>query len=366
MKQNKDQQSVWKNVVKYGALLLFCALFPFMVTAADDQIELKFSHHNPPGGWTAKHWLNPWAKQIEEASKGKVKVTVYPARSLHGEKESVSALEYGITDMTWVVLGFFKGRFPLTEVMTLPFQNLPEGHVNGEKYSPGRINSRIAWELYEMSPEMQKEWKKVKVLFVLTSNPSFISTVNKPVRNLEDLKGLKLRALAGGQTDVLKALGASPVSMPIPEVYESAQRNIIDGMATNWTQISNFRLYEVFKYYTPINLTVDVFAVAMNKDKWNSLPDDVKKAIDSVSGLYGAEFGGDTAFGFELEESIAATMEKAGKKMTRVDLDKGERERWEKTGGTPLEEKWVANLKKKGLPADKVADELTKLLKKYR
>jgi len=333
--------------------------------APQETIELKFSHHNPPAGWTTTHWLDPWAEEIEKATNNRVEVTMYPAQSLLTEKEMYTGVESGVTDIGWIVLGLFKGRFPLSEVMSLPFMNLLEGKVNGERYSAGRINSRIYWELYEKFPEMQAEWSTVKLLYVCTSYPAFLVT-KKPVHNQQELKGLKIRAHGGGQTDVVKALGGVPIQMSIPDVYTSVEKGIMDGMIANYAQLRTYRLYEVFDYYTPISLTVDPFAIVMNKDKWNDLPPDIQKQMESVSGLYGAEFAGDGAFGFDLVSGFSGDVEKAGATWEEAAPDPGEEEKWKEIAGKPIWDKWAADMEAKGLPGQAAIDELLSFIEKYK
>lgn len=334
--------------------------------APEKVIELKFAHFNPPDAWANISWSNPWCKKIEEVTKGRVKVTIYPAGTLAKEREIYPAIEGGVADMGWVVLPFYKGRFPCTEVTSLPFLALEHGKVDGVTYSSGKIHSHMLWTLYEKFPEMQAEWSKTKLLYLIGSSTAFISTAKKPVRNQTELKGLKLRALAGGQTDALKALGASPVAMPIPEVYEATQRGVLDGMATQWAQIASQRFYDVFSYYTLLPLDATEMAVPMNPQKWSSLPKDIQDAIMSISGRNGALFAGDTAWGFGERDAVFEGMKKAGKPMEEVKLDAGELEKWKGIAGKPLWDKWLAEMEAKGLPGKKLLDELLILIEKYR
>jgi len=290
---------------------------------------------------------------------------MYPSQSLVAEKEIYTGIESNITDIGWVVVGMFKGRFPLTEAVGLPFMNLPEGTVNGEKYSSGRVNRRICWELYEKFPEMQAEWSSVKVPYICTCPIAFLVT-KEPVHNLQELKGLIIRAHGGGQTDIIKAAGGVPVEMSIPDIYTSAEKGVIDGMIANYSQLTGFRLYEVFDYYTPIALAVEPHAIAMNKDKWNSLPPDVQKQIESVSGLWGAEFAGDGFGGFDLEQGFYDAVEKAGATWEKATPDPGFEEEWQQVAGKPIWDKWAADMEAKGLPGQAVVDELLSLIEKYK
>lgn len=337
-------------------------------TAPAKPIELTFAHFNPPTAWAQVAWSNPWCEKVEKVTNGRVKVTIYPAGSLLTEREIYDGIVKGIADMGWSPLPFVKGRFPLSEVISLPFLALPKGKVNGETYSSGKVNALIIWTLYEKFPEMQAEWNGVKLLYVWGDSTSFPSTVkNKPVRNQENLKGLKLRALAGSEADVLKALGASPITMPIADVYESAGKGIVDGMATKWAQLASQKFWEVFRYCTPsASLVCSGNSVPMNLNKWNSLPADIQKAIWSISGLDGALFAGDTAWGFGEKDAVLDGMKKAGQEMEIVNLDPGEYEKWKAIAGKPLLDKWVADMAAKGLPGQKVFDEAVRLVEKYR
>ncbi|OGP65154.1 MAG: hypothetical protein A2169_09115 [Deltaproteobacteria bacterium RBG_13_47_9] len=329
-------------------------------------IELKFGHQNPPKGRTTEKFLNAWAKKVEEATKGRVKITMYPAESLFKAREAYEATRGGITDINWTILGYYTGRFPLTSVMTLPFLNLASGHIQGQLRSGGAINSHILQELYEILPEIQAEWKEVKLLMFNCSDPYLICTTKKPVRNRDDLKGLKLRELGGPPSEMWKFLGATPVLLPMPDVYESTSKGVIDGANLPWAAIATFKLYEVLKYWTDTGTTASAMMTIMNLDKWNSLPKDIQEQIMSVSRFYGAEFAGDQGWGSEVREEILVRAEKAGYKMERVELDQGEDEKWIEIAGKPIWNKWTNDMKAKGLNGQKVLDKTIELLKKYK
>jgi TRAP-type C4-dicarboxylate transport system substrate-binding protein len=333
--------------------------------APEKVIELKFAHQNPPTGRTTVKFLNPWAKKVEEATNGKVKITMFPAESLCKAAESVEATIGGITDITWTIMGYYTGRYPLSNVMALPFLSLGSGKIDGKLRSGGATNSRIQQELYETLPELQAEWKDVKVLFIQCTDPYQLFTSKKAVRSMDDLRGLKLRELGGYPSDMWKALGASPSAMAMPDVYDAASKGVIDGANLPWAAMSTYKFYEVFNYYTDAPTTGSPQFVIMNMEKWNSLPPDIQKAITSVSGTWGAEFAGDTGWGSEVKEELMAQVEKAGRKLDKVDLPAGEYDKWKETAGKPVWDKWVTDMKAKGLNGQKVLDATISLLKKY-
>ncbi len=338
---------------------------PAPAQPAAKPIELRFGHHNPPAGMTTQKFLNVWVKQMEDATKGKIKITVYPSESLFKQTQMIESVTGGVADIGWAGTANFQGRFPLTLVTTLPFLNVPSGKVDGKSLSPAAINSRIVQELYETVPEIANEFKDVKLLFLHATEPAFLATTKKPVRNANDLKGMKIREVGGYPQDMWKSLGASPLNVTMPEVYEAASKGVIDGSGLNWAAVGTYKLYEVFKYFTPTGTVVTQFIMIMNLNTWNSLPKDVQDAIMSVCGMKGAEFAGDSGYGNQIKDDTFALMQKQGYKMEEVSLDPGELEKWKENAGKPVWDKWVASMNSKGLPGQKILDATLKLMDKY-
>ena len=334
----------------------FTPWVPESLGAPDKSIVLKFAHQNPPQGRSTKKFLTPWAKSVEDATKGKVKITQYPAQSLIKAREIVSGIEGGIADIGWSPMGYFPGRFPLTDVMTLPFFNVPGA----------RNNSLILQELFESTPAVQKHFANLKLLFMNTSDPYVLLTTKKPVRNLDDLKGMKIRVLGSNQAETFKRLGASPLFMPMPGTYSAAEKGVIDGAVLPWAAAATFRLWEVIHYWSDIPVFLGTFFVIMNKNAWNGLPPDVQKEVMSVSSLHGAEFAAKTQFGPEIYDEIQVKAKAAGKPMQRVTLDPGEFDKWKKIGGEPIWDQWVNQMEKKGMPGRMVFEKARKLMEKHR
>ncbi|MBW1802533.1 MAG: TRAP transporter substrate-binding protein DctP [Deltaproteobacteria bacterium] len=183
---------------------------------------------------------------------------------------------------------------------------------------------------------------------------------------MSDLKGLKLRVDGSLPSKLFKKLGATPVFLPVPGIYEAAEKGVIDGSVMMWAMVATFKTYEVFRYWTDVSLYPAAIALAMNLDKWNSLPPDVQKGIMSVSGANGSAFAGRTAWSPELEKEVYARAEKIGKKFEKVNLDAGELEKWKQKAGKPIWDEWVKRMEKKGLPGREVLDKALKLTAKYR
>jgi TRAP-type C4-dicarboxylate transport system substrate-binding protein len=332
-------------------------------------IELKFAHFQPTTAYVSINFLEPWAKKIEAACKGAVKVTVYPAETLCKEKETVPGVETGIADIGWISEGNIKGRFPVSEVTGLSFQGLTRGKdpQSGQTLGSSETNSLIFWDLYNSVPAMQKEHSSVKVLFVHATESFYIYTAKKPVRNLDDLKGQKIRVSAGVLADTVKLLGASPVTLSFPETYDAAQKGVIDGQAANIGHLINGRLYEIWRYKTDIYLcNANQFSMIMNLDKWNKLPKEVQDGIMSVSGKEGALMAGRDGYGPGMGLDLEKAMKAGNYKIEEIKADPGEEARWQDAAGKPQWDKWISDMEAKGLPGRDTFAKLQEITNKYR
>ena len=158
------------------------------------------------------------------------------------------------------------------------------------------------------------------IILVLPLTFLIIST-KKQFKTLEDVKGMKIRAVGGAMVDAMKAYGMTPMFIPMPDNYIAMQKGTVDGVGATWEAIQAFRLHEVGKYVTVnMPLGASYFAVVMNKKKWNSLPKDVQTAITAASGLKGAKFWGRNFFD-TAKEACLEKAKKEGKKIPGVSLD---------------------------------------------
>jgi TRAP-type C4-dicarboxylate transport system substrate-binding protein len=327
--------------MKKSAVLFVCALFvsinlSSMVYAKE--ITLRFAHQNPESGLSSTTCVAPWLKQVEEATGGKIKIEPYYGETLAKGKDMWNAVKMGITDIGWAFHGYWPGMTPVADVISLPamsFQTAEKG-------------SEVLWKLYEKYPVIQKEFEDVKVLLFYTSPPYSLITVDKPVKNLDDIKGMKIRMSGGPSTEMVKALGGVPMLIPMPDNYISLQKGVIDGMGAPWEAIQVWRFYEVTKYYTEVPFPAVYFSIIMNKRKWNSLDKDVQDAIMSVGGEAGSKFWGKHFFD-EMRTSGIKKVEEAGNGNNIFTLTPEERQKWIDVGGKPVWDGWVSTMEKNGV-----------------
>jgi len=313
-------------------------------------IELKLAHHNSPTAPIAVNGLNIYARMIEEATNHRVTVTLYPAQTLCKGADTYEAVTRGIAEIGWAYEGFFAGRFPLSSVMWLPCMGVPSSVIGG----------RILMDLYYKFPQLQAEYPGVKVLFLDSQTPAFVATSKKPVRTLEDLRGLKLRITGAGPTEFMVAQGVSPVSVGPGDMYTNMQKGVIDGYAIDWEGLDGYKMYDVTRYVTNCKWYVSPFFLVMNLDKWNSLPPDIQKAIDSVSGYVGARI---------IDKSQDDAEAPVRKKLADLGIEvieptPQELARWTEAA-KPLRDKWIAEMEGKGLPGKAVYNEFVRLIGEY-
>jgi TRAP-type C4-dicarboxylate transport system substrate-binding protein len=195
---------------------------------------------------------------------------------------------------------------------------------------------------------MSKQFAENKVLLIHTSDPFLIISTKKQIKTLEDIKGMKIRVVGGAMVDAMKAIGGTPMFIPMPDNYIAMQKGTVDGVGATWEAIQAFRLHEVGKYVT-VNLPLGAsyFAIVMNNKTWASLPKDIQDAIMSVSGLKGSKFFGKNFFDSAKAE-VPKVAKKGGYDLSVYSLPESERERWIKVAGKPVLDSWVKRMEGKG------------------
>lgn len=333
-----------KQVVRF-LLPALIALF-LVATVQAAPIALRLAHQNPDTGFSSTNCSDVWVKNVEEATGNKVKIQTYYGQTLLPGKDMFNGVKNGITDIGWCFHGYWPGMTPVADVISLPA--LP--FMTAEK------GSEVLWKLFDEFAEIQNEYRDVKVLLLYTSAPYNLITVKKPVTTMADLKGLKIRMTGGPPTDMVAALGGSPMLIPMPDVYLSLQKGVIDGMGAPDEAIHAWRLYEVIQYHLDSVFPAVYFSLSMNKAKWNSLPQDVQEGIMSQGALEGSKFWGRRWFD-ELTPIMMENIEKDNRKIIFNKLTDEERANWRKVGGEPIWAKWVKDMEGKGIAnAQKILD----------
>ncbi len=312
------------------------------------QLTLRLHNFNSPKAIANRLFMRPWAKEIEKKSAGRVKVQVFPAMQLGGKPSDLyGQARDGVVDIVWTLPGYSPGRFPLTEVFELPF-------VAGNAVATSQALNEFHGKW------LRDEYKDTQPLVFHATARGHIHTAKKPIRKLEDLKGMKMRAPSRASAAMLSALGTVPVGMPIPKVYEALSRGVVEGTWIPWTIMRPFRLHEVTKYHTEVSLSCAIFLMTMNKKRYDGLPSDIRKIIDDSTGMPLAKRLG--RLWQDDEKPGRALAVKRGDPI--LGLDDAERARWKKITQKVVDA-WVEKVTAKGLDGKAMVADARRLVAKY-
>jgi TRAP-type C4-dicarboxylate transport system substrate-binding protein len=289
--------------------------------------------------------LTEWTKEIERRTNGTVKITIFAGGTLTPADKCYDGVIRGISDFGNSDLAYTRGRFPLTEVFYLPL---------GIKSA--LVATRMVNEFY--AKFQPKELDETKIMFFICHGPGLLHT-KKPVRTLEELKGMKIRS-TGMSTKIVLALGGTPVAMPMGDAYDALSRGVTEGIVCPYEALYGWKLAEVIKSTTEDYPCAyfSAFFITMNKDKWNALPPDIQKIIESVNKEYIDKAG--KAWD-EIDKQGKDFTAKLGNQI--IPLSKEEGEKWTKAA-KPLLDEYVTTMKAKGLPAEEALKFCLDYLKK--
>jgi len=313
----------------------------FMVTvlpsgkAQAKEIRLKVANYFPPPSRQSTV-LEEFCRELEKRTHGQVKVDYYAGGSLLSPSAMFEGVMNGIADIGYSHVYYTAGRMPVTEAAGLPLG-----------YPSAWVSSQVINDFYQKFKP--KEFNQVKVLWMNTSTPSAIATAKKPVRKLEDLKGLTLRA-PGIAGDVIKALGGTPAPTPMPEVYDAIAKGVLDGEASNFETLKTFRFAEVVKYSTSVWQITNPypFYLAMNQNSYDKLPPDIKAIFNPLVNEYKEKY-------ILMWNSVDFAGKEYGleKGVEFIDLSPNEAAKW-KAAVEPVINNYIKNMVGKGFSETEV------------
>lgn len=314
------------------------AAAPAPAPAPVKPIELSYAVFFPPTHIQCKV-AAAWAEEIGTRSGGRVKINIYAGDSLTKAPQVYEAVVAGICDIGMSCFAYTRGRFPLLEGLDLPLG-----------YPDGKTATRLATAM--AAKYQPQETADTHLLYVHAHGPGILAS-RKPVRSLDEVKGLKVRA-TGLSATIVEKLGGVPVAMSQPEVYEALQRGVVDATLCPVETLKGWKQGEVIEAVTDssaIGYTTSMF-VTMNKDKWNQLPADVQALITEVSGEWVAKHG--EAWD-QADVEGAAFVKELGKET--IALSPEEQARWTEAVKGILGD-YVERMKAKGLPGEDLLNDL--------
>ena len=241
--------------------------------AAEPEMTLKLHHFLGPKSPAHAKMLAPWAESIAKDSDGRIKIELYPSMTLGGSPPQLfrQAVD-GVVDIIWTVNGYTPGLFPRSEVFELPT-------IFTNDIAAANLAMREMFDEY-----LAPEYDGVHVLFNHVHAGQAIQMGSAPVRTVADVKGKKLRVPGPTGNDVVSFMGATPVTMPVPDLPQALATSAVDGALIPWEIIPALKLQDVTKYQIEgpdkARFGTTTFQVSMNQDRWDGLPDDLKAVFD--------------------------------------------------------------------------------------
>ncbi|MFO7753826.1 MAG: TRAP transporter substrate-binding protein [Desulfobacteraceae bacterium] len=325
------------KALKMKALLmataLMCTVF-FHVSSVDaGSVQLNYANFPPEPTFPCVQ-MERWKKEVEKRTDGKVKINTYPGGTLLGAKDMMDGVIAGQADIGNVCMAYQPGRFTVTNGVSLPVR-IPDA----------KTGSLVLLDLYNrFKPEA---FDKVKVLAMFTTAPANIMS-KKPIRTLDDLKSLDLRA-SGGASRILEIWGANQIGMPMSATPEALQKGVVQGIFSSLEVMKDLKFAEDCKYVTMTQTVVYPFAVVMNLNSWNALDDDVKQVMNSMieeQSLWTGEY-------MDAHITEAVQWSKNEQDVEFINLGSQELQKWN-SKLSPIIDNWVANADEKGIDGESV------------
>jgi TRAP-type C4-dicarboxylate transport system substrate-binding protein len=326
---------------------------PALSGFAQQAVTLKFHTFMAP---LSNVWLNmhkAWMEKVERDSGGRIKFEAYPAMQLGGTPVQLyDQARDGVVDVVWTLPGNTTGRFPRVEVFELPFM-----------MSNAEATSKAYWEYVQtVAPD---EFKETQVIALQVHGPGVIHTADKPVRSVNDMRGLKVRAPTRQVNKLVASLGATPVGMPLPQIPDSLSKGTINGCVIPWEVVPSVKVHELTKYHAEFDpaggaLYTTTFVMCMNKAKYNSLAPDLKKVIDANSGMATSAWLG----------KVQQAGDAAGRKAavdhgnTIFTVNPAEAQEFRRRS-RQIEIEWVEDMNKRGFDGRKLLDTAKALIEKH-
>jgi TRAP-type C4-dicarboxylate transport system substrate-binding protein len=315
---------------------------------AQQKIEMKLAHF-VIDQHAMSQWLIRWSEALEKGSGGRITVKRFPAAQMGPTPAHYDLARTGQADVSWFLHGGTPGRFPLTEIISLPFMA-----------GSAEIGTKVLNDPELRAKYLDAEHKGVKLLMLFTNQPGGPHTTRKAIRNLEDFKGMRLRFASPMVRDFVQALGATPVGVPPTEIAEQLSKGTIDGAFIDYGGAGiAFKLGGIVKYSTELYAYTSSFGLAMNQDFWAKLPPDLKKlVVDTTTGKekeIGEAWDGLDAPGKK------ALMDAGGE---AIRLSAAENQKVRRIGAE-LADRRIKELEGKGLPASAVYRTMRALSEKH-
>ena len=318
--------------------------------AVAQEVKLRFHHFSSPHGWDGKVMVGKVVDLIEQGSKGRIDVTVFPGMQLGGKPSAlVDQVTDGVVDLVYTLPGYTAGRFPVLAGLELPFLGA----------AGAAVTTRLAWDYYDAYAKV--DFKGFRPVAITMTDTGLLHTTKKKVAKIEDLRGLKIRVASRYIGITVKELGGVPVQMPLPAVYEALARGQVQGMMIPWMIMKPFKLHDVTSHHLEIPAYHSTLLQLIGEKSYRKLPADLRAVIDRVSTR-------------ETSDWIAVRQDRQGQLSREYGVKKGAEigrlskealDRWI-ARATASHEVWIKEMDKRGYKGAEMLAFLKKTAKKYQ
>lgn len=311
-----------------------------------DPVQLTFGHFVPATHLVHENVAQHLADELEDVTDGRITVDIHPGGALgppDGQFENVQA---GSFDIGFGLHFYTPGRFPLQTVMEFPFL-----------FDSAEQATSAYFQLYEEFPELRAEMEGVKVLGLWTHDLGELMSRDDPIHEPSDLEGMRIRSPGPLQNTLIEALGGSPVTTPAPEIYDSVDRGVVDGVIGAYSLVTSFNLDETINHASKGGFYVATFFLVMNQETWDALTPEDQALLDSLTGedisLRAARAYDE---GYDLAD---ARLREAG--IEPYEFSSEELEVWRDAAEVVVED-WIAEQEAEGRPAREIYDRLLEIV----
>ncbi len=311
--------------------------------ASAQEVTLTVHHFLGPNSPAHTKLIQPWAERLETQSDGRIAVEIFPSMSMGGKPpELYRQVRDGFADVVWTLPGYTPGVFPRSEVFELP--TVHRGSARATNLAIQEIWPMVAPDFTDVHPIL---------LHVHAGNALHMRETR--VTSVDDVQDLKLRTPSRSGAWMIEAWGAEPVGMPVPELPQALSTGVVDGALVPFEVVPPLNLQEMTEYSIEgadgSRFGAAVFLFAMNRDRYEALPDDLKAVIDANSGAAIAEEMG----------RVWDEVEAVGKKLQRdsggeiVGLDAAAKAGFDERSAEVVE-RWVGEAEAAGLDGDALVE----------
>ena len=329
--------SVFRKMMLGGTMSIVLISLFLIFQAADSGAaktkELTMASLFPPESPSAQS-LNRWAEKIKQDTNGQISIRHFPANTLIAAPDMRTSLKFGVADIgcsfVYKPEPNFDPSLMLSQlILGLDYENC----------------LKIFEDMWNKFPEMWAgQWKDYKLLWITTIDPNLLVTVKKPVKALDDMKGLQLRIPNAMTASMIKNLDATPVSMSSGDWIVSLDKGTTDGAATSLGSLLDYKIGEKIDFITNYSLGPGILFLAMNKKSWSRLSPDIQTVFDAS-----AKWGKQDIIKTKKESEAKAIQYLKSNGVEFFKLSPDEYAKWGKTI-QPVFDKMATDLNAKGFP----------------